>query len=288
MDIVIFCRHCSQIKSIGDFDQEQLKRKKSKCKECVKYHVYMIFNLINGKIYIGRTENLIERWKEHRKCVRLDSKESGRYLIHKAMLKYGEDNFEFRIVQELNSFKEMKEAEIYWISFYQTNAYKYGKNAGYNLTDGSDGEKWSEERRQKLSKSRMGFRHPTETRLKMSRSKAKLTIEQLKQIRQLLLDNVSMYEIANQFNITQSVVADMKRGKSHRYFFTDEDVALFAKRTTRQGERNSAAKLTEDKVREIRVLLAQGIPATTIAAQYGVGQSTILRIKTGQCWAFVK
>jgi hypothetical protein len=45
--------------------------------------------------------------------------------------------------------------------------------------------------------------------------------------------------------------------------------------------RGNMAKLTYEKVAEIRVLLAQGVPQRTIAEQYGVACPQISRINTG-------
>src|SRR5216684_3806056 len=107
------------------------------------FYVYMILNLINGKMYIGRTTRLLtDRWEEHIQ-VAYRSKEASTYkaqhkLIHRAIKKYGVHNFEFRIIQELSSFEGMCEAEKYWVAFYKTNACRYDKEFGYNLTDGGE------------------------------------------------------------------------------------------------------------------------------------------------------
>lgn len=80
----------------------------------------------------------------------------------------------------------------------------------------------------------------------------------------------------------------MKLGRSHRYFFSKEDVEIFGQRKRKTfGENNGSAKLTEQKVIEIKKLLLNKIPATTIAKQYGVGQSQILRIKNGESWKHI-
>ena len=57
----------------------------------------MIFNLINGKIYIGQTQNL-NRWKEHL-YIADNSTYAKHKLIHKAIAKYGKNNFTFTIIQ---------------------------------------------------------------------------------------------------------------------------------------------------------------------------------------------
>lgn len=50
------------------------------------------------------------------------------------------------------------------------------------------------------------------------------------------------------------------------------------------GSTNPSARLNEEQVREIRSQLADGVPSVTLARRYGVGQTTISRIKLGTHW----
>ena len=54
-----------------------------------------------------------------------------------------------------------------------------------------------------------------------------------------------------------------------------------------RGERNHRAKLKNEQVEEIRVLLAEGVVQRTIARRYGVSPATICLIKKGVNWAKV-
>ena len=93
-------------------------------------YIYKITNLINGKIYIGKTAFSIEkRWKEH--CA--DSKKGLDRPLYRAINKYGIDNFKIEQIEEVSTDEEACQREIYWISFY--NSYY----TGYNATFGGDG-----------------------------------------------------------------------------------------------------------------------------------------------------
>jgi len=59
--------------------------------------IYKIVNLINNKIYIGSTTRMSARKAEHR--YRTKNK-IGNSAIRNAILKYGEDNFRFEIIEE--------------------------------------------------------------------------------------------------------------------------------------------------------------------------------------------
>ena len=85
-------------------------------------------------MYIGQTNNVIDRWKHH------TSKSSKNTIINRAIKKYGKSNFDFRIIQISNNHKDILDMEIYWIAFYKTNIHRYGDEYGYNLTDGGEGQ----------------------------------------------------------------------------------------------------------------------------------------------------
>lgn len=104
--------------------------------------IYKITNKINNKIYIGQTQKKIKnRWKEHIRIANryakthIDNKYT--FAIHKAMAKYGIDNFIFEILYEQDnlSLDKLNELEMKFIKEY--NTFKYG----YNLTQGGDGTK---------------------------------------------------------------------------------------------------------------------------------------------------
>lgn len=93
-------------------------------------YIYKITNDINGKIYIGKTYNSIEkRFKEHCKD-RLKRKCEQRPL-YSAMNKYGIEHFYIELLEETDN---PEEREKYWIEYYGSF-----KN-GYNATTGGDGK----------------------------------------------------------------------------------------------------------------------------------------------------
>ena len=65
------------------------------------------------------------------------------------------------------------------------------------------------------------------------------------------------------------------------------DMIERGRQANRNGELNGRAKLTEDDVREIRVLLGTGIIQKEIAERFGISQITISRIKRKQAWSYL-
>lgn len=92
--------------------------------------IYKITNTINGKVYIGKTlETMEKRWKEHQK----DSLRFTDRPLYRAMNKYGIEKFIIEVVEE-PEVELLSQRECYWIEHY--NSYHFG----YNATLGGDGK----------------------------------------------------------------------------------------------------------------------------------------------------
>lgn len=100
------------------------------------FYVYKITNLVNGKLYIGKTNNINNRWNSHCSEANLCRK---RYPLYLAMKKYGVENFKIEMLETLENEEKCFQRETYWIEFFKTNIVKYGHDFGYNLSDGGEG-----------------------------------------------------------------------------------------------------------------------------------------------------
>lgn len=128
---------------------------------------YKITNLVNGKVYIGKTNRPTRRWLEHQ------SRAKG-YPLYSAIQKYGIGNFSFEIVAIGETEAEINKCEALYIKQYRSNINRYGKSFGYNLTDGGEGIagwKHSDAIRQQISKSHIGLKPTEESLRKRSESR---------------------------------------------------------------------------------------------------------------------
>lgn len=102
--------------------------------------IYKITNKINGKVYIGQSGDIHERWLEHKRINERQNaaaKIAQTYPLYRAFKKYGLDNFLFEVIEEC-PLEELDKKEIFWIDYY--NSYVYSENSnGYNLTLGGGG-----------------------------------------------------------------------------------------------------------------------------------------------------
>lgn len=120
--------------------------------------IYCIENLINGKKYIGQSNNIYKRWKSHIK--ELNNNCHCNNYFQKAWNKYGEDNFYFNVLENCKE-NELNEKEIYYISKYST--YK----SGYNLTLGGGGRRGyhlTDKQKEAIKNGRHDFKHSEETK----------------------------------------------------------------------------------------------------------------------------
>ena len=98
-------------------------------------YIYKITCKDTNKIYVGKSESSVEtRWKEHCRAAFLPSHGDYNFPFHRAIRKYGIDNFIVKTIDKTDNSEELKEKEKYWINFY--NSYYQG----YNATLGGDGQ----------------------------------------------------------------------------------------------------------------------------------------------------
>ena len=87
--------------------------------------IYKVTNKINGKVYIGQSVDIGKRWRQH-----MTAKDD--IYFHKAIQKYGVENFQWEIIEKCKK-KDLDERESYWIEYYDSY------NKGYNCTKGGEG-----------------------------------------------------------------------------------------------------------------------------------------------------
>lgn len=128
------------------------------------YKIYRITNLINGKIYVGQTKQILkERFQQH--CLSKNN-----MLISRAIKKYGKENFKIEILETCINLEELNNSEIKWIK----DLNSLNPN-GYNVLEGGRNAKLPEEMlKQKTDKISgknnylYGKKHSEETLKKMS------------------------------------------------------------------------------------------------------------------------
>ncbi len=79
------------------------------------YQVYRITNEINHMVYIGSTNNINERWRQHQSCAFNPNDHHYNYPLMRAFREYGIENFKFEVVETVNDWQTMINKEQQWI-----------------------------------------------------------------------------------------------------------------------------------------------------------------------------
>ena len=100
--------------------------------------IYCIENLVNSKKYIGSSINIKNRWYSHKTSLKKGLHHS--YKLQRAWNKYGEENFEFKILKEIeiDQIKELRKIEQNYLDKFQSYNFKFGYNVNQNSNGGNE------------------------------------------------------------------------------------------------------------------------------------------------------
>lgn len=120
--------------------------------------VYMIKNKTNNKFYIGSSVDINNRWQHHIKELRKNTHHSSK--LQNSWNKYGENNFEFLIIEECKKDNLIDREQFYLESLLKANSdFKYFKLHGFNIL--------------KNANNSLGFIFNEKSKDRMSETKAK-------------------------------------------------------------------------------------------------------------------
>jgi len=111
--------------------------------------IYLIKNILNNKVYVGFSKDIINRWIDHK--YRLNNNKHENCYLQNAWNKYGANNFEFILLESIiipnNNLSIFLEREDYYIDKYDS----CNRDKGYNIRPKSQYHTLSEETKMKLS-----------------------------------------------------------------------------------------------------------------------------------------
>lgn len=197
--------------------------------------IYKITNKINGKSYIGQSNNIERRFQEHQTkgCL-------SRIPLDVAIQKYGKENFTYEILEKCDTSK-LNERETYWIQYYNTIS------NGYNCSLGGDQQSFGE-----------------------NNGRSKLTEEDVKEIRLAYAMHKRQKEIYQQFSdkISFNSFQNVWQGRSWSHImpevFTEENRHYYIYDNSKQSP---SCRFTADEVIAIRQRYVNE-DAKTIYADY--------------------
>ena len=213
--------------------------------------IYLIRNKVNGLVYVGQTrQKFIKRYFLHRYKLRHGIHDNCH--LQRAFAKYGEESFEFIIVEVLCGDKELfNEREMFYI-----NKYRQGPGC-YNLTAGGDGAKGT---------------RPSEE-----------NIRRLAEINRRLNTGRKLSET------TRLRMSEAQRKRHQQYPMSDalKRKVIDGRREGLESGNYRTQKIVPKTVEEIQRMLMQGAKQADVAAKFGISQTNVSAIKNGRSWKFV-
>jgi len=277
---------------------------------------YEIINKVNGKCYIGITINFNRRIKQHQKA-------SSNSLIHKAILKYGEDNFIYTILAENLSIEEAEEMEIQLIkerNSLSPNGYNLAKGGLYGGTKiripdetiayiknhrnlplyvlydkFSDLMCYGYFKQIYHNKVRLDIKpeveeYPYNVEFSCQFTRTKMTYQDIVEIRQGYAEMKDWKRLYSKYKdkVSEATFFDIYRGQQFKLIMPE----VFSEKNKQKhsslshsGEKNGRAKLKKEDVLKIRELYRQGKTRKEISTYYPqVSFYTISDIVTYRTW----
>lgn len=180
------------------------------------FYIYCYKNKINGKCYIGKTNNISQRKNRHRRNAFIDK---NTLPLYNALRKYGEDNFEFSILDKFHIEDIIFDLEIFYISAYKSNNRDYG----YNVTSGGEGSSGTKhnENQKKSNKLKVGE----------SNGNSKLTnVTALSVYNDYKTGLYTIKDISNKYNVAHITIERLLSGRSWKHLNLDVKSLQFIKK----------------------------------------------------------
>jgi len=228
--------------------------------------IYCIQNKINNKRYIGSSVNIEKRWKNHRKNL-LERKHHSPALQN-AWNKYGEKNFIFLALEQVNDLNDLLIREQYYFDLHKPHI------RGYNIcpTAGSClGRPTKPSTINKLEILNRGENHP----------KSKLTIDDVVDIREKYFQKIkNLRELGEQYGLDFRTIHMIVTGK--RWAYAPGPISKPSKVLSKACQ--TTISLKKDDIDKIREEYRNGKSYGQLSYEFKVCRRTITDIIKNRIW----
>lgn len=204
------------------------------------YYIYVYTNKINGHQYVGQTNDVRKRYNGHKSNAYNKKDRQYNYPLSGAIRKYGIENFDFEVIEEVNTREEANEREIYWIKEKKS----YVSQGGYNVSYGG---------------------HVGKVEWDKLKNRSKIfTGEEIEDIQKRLVNNEKYNDIVKYYypRLTKTFLSNINNGTNYK----NPNLSYPLKKDF-SGEKGSFSK---EELQEIRQEIKQGIIYADIAKRHHI------------------
>lgn len=220
--------------------------------------IYAFTNLKNNKKYIGQSINDDNsRYNNHMCAVKYEHNSEYNSPLHRAIRKYGLDNFHYEIlVKDINNIEILNELEIYYIQKFNSLVPN-----GYNIETG--GKNCAKPKN-------------SEHKKKLTWSQAKLTEKEIIELRYAYANKESPSKIYNE------KYKDRLHYQSFLNIWSGRRYSNIMPELLNQGRHT---KMTQEKANQVREIYNnEKISYAKLAEKFNVSKSTIADIISNRTW----
>jgi hypothetical protein len=254
-----------------------------------------------GRVYIGQTMRRLEDRKNQH--IRQSSRPGNGF--HIALREHGPDSFTWEEIDRAGTRQELNDKEVYWIAFCHATDPAYGYNSGPGGSGDTGysqrGREKSEEHKQKIAagaktgQMKRFEQHNREKAERIERKRkekeaARLLAESLKPPKKTPGEISELTRIRSLERWADPLFREHMRAVARQNMGEEQKEKMRITRRDRAeaGDKPRAdGKLTVDDVKRIKRLIAEGIPCSQIAGEYGISASYIRYIRAGKRWGWV-
>lgn len=170
--------------------------------------IYIFRNKIDGKIYIGQTVDFYMRYFTH-------VTRKNPTIFSKCLWKYGEQQFQFGILEIITDRSRLNKREQYWIEFFKS----YKRENGYNQSrypHPFKRKRFSNEHRQRISSALKGIKRSPDSYKRGALTRVKLGVKCASQrIAQIDINTLQIIEIFDSIKQAADITNTPRRSISY-------------------------------------------------------------------------